>query len=405
MFEPLTLYSEFLEIGHGASSVVYNAVHVLTRKRVAVKVIDKTKLNEEGLKLARRESERLREIDHPLIVHLYETIETEQFLYVIMEIIKGQTLLDYLNSSGPFKEDHVKEIFGQIVLAVSYLHSKGVVHRDLKLENIVLMKGNIVRLLDFGFSREIEDGALMNTFCGSIHYAAPELFLRQPYSKEVDVWSLGVILYALVSNRFPFDAQGNVNKQIELTVKGVMAPVDGISADLQTLFSTIFEKDRLSRATINDIMDSAWLQKGGYMRFMRSRICAGSLRVEPKSEEEIDREIVRTVSQNTKVTANDVINMLLRRSTNSSTVSYRIMRTKAVECTIRHIQETWSESGRQLVSHAVSAHCMADLQRGMAKMGGIAPVFSMRKRRVSKFTFIDGTVSGNRTMPPKSEEH
>lgn len=145
-------------------------------------------------------------LNHPNIVKLIQVIETEKTTYLIMEYASKGELFDYLVLNGRMKEKEAREKFRQIVSAVQYCHQKGIVHRDLKAENLLLDADLNIKIADFGFSNEFTTGSKLDTYCGSPPYAAPELFRGLKYDgPEVDVWSLGVLLYTMVSGTLPFD--------------------------------------------------------------------------------------------------------------------------------------------------------------------------------------------------------
>ncbi|MEJ1275946.1 hypothetical protein NN561_006845 [Cricetulus griseus] len=195
-------------IGKGNFAKVKLARHILTGREVAIKIIDKTQLNPTSLQKLFREVRIMKILNHPNIVKLFEVIETEKTLYLIMEYASGGEVFDYLVAHGRMKEKEARAKFRQIVSAVQYCHQKRIVHRDLKAENLLLDADMNIKIADFGFSNEFTVGSKLDTFCGSPPYAAPELFQGKKYDgPEVDVWSLGVILYTLVSGSLPFDGQ------------------------------------------------------------------------------------------------------------------------------------------------------------------------------------------------------
>ncbi|GLD59330.1 serine/threonine-protein kinase MARK1 isoform X2 [Lates japonicus] len=193
-------------IGKGNFAKVKLARHTLTGREVAIKIIDKTQLNPTSLQKLFREVSVMKIILPRL--KLFEVIETRKTLYLVMEYASGGEVFDYLVAHGRMKEKEARDKFRQIVSAVEYCHQKRIVHRDLKAENLLLDADMNIKIADFGFSSEFTLGSKLDTFCGSPPYAAPELFQGKKYDgPEVDVWSLGVILYTLVSGSLPFDGQ------------------------------------------------------------------------------------------------------------------------------------------------------------------------------------------------------
>lgn len=175
--------------------------HRITSTRVAIKQIPKAM----SASLT-REIHHHRQLHHPHIAQMYEVIATESYIWIITELCSGGELFDYLAEKGRLSEDETRVIFGQLCLAVAYLHGSGIVHRDLKLENVLMDEHCRIKLGDFGFTREYDKNALMETFCGTTGYASPEMLQGKKYQgPEVDVWSLGVILYCLLTGTLPFD--------------------------------------------------------------------------------------------------------------------------------------------------------------------------------------------------------
>jgi len=176
------------------------------KKKVAVKVIDKAKLDKTTAKKLFREVRIMKLLNHPNIVKLYEVIDTPTELYLFMEYASSGEIFDYLVAHGRMKEKEARRIYRQIVLVIDYCHNLHVIHRDLKAENLLLDRNMNVKIADFGFSNQFSPGQRLNTWCGSPPYAAPELFQGKEYSgPEVDIWSLGVVLYVLVCGGLPFD--------------------------------------------------------------------------------------------------------------------------------------------------------------------------------------------------------
>ncbi|VVC95685.1 unnamed protein product [Leptidea sinapis] len=227
-------YKLLKTIGKGNFAKVKLAKHVPTGKEVAIKIIDKTQLNPGSLQKLFREVRIMKMLDHPNIVKLFQVIETEKTLYLVMEYASGGEVFDYLVLHGRMKEKEARAKFRQIVSAVQYCHQKRIIHRDLKAENLLLDGEMNIKIADFGFSNEFTPGAKLDTFCGSPPYAAPELFQGKKYDgPEVDVWSLGVIL-------IPFY----------------------MSTDCENLLKKFLVLNPAKRASLESIMRDKWMNTG-----------------------------------------------------------------------------------------------------------------------------------------------
>ncbi|KAB1251663.1 Serine/threonine-protein kinase MARK2 [Camelus dromedarius] len=275
-------------IGKGNFAKVKLARHILTGKEVAVKIIDKTQLNSSSLQKLFREVRIMKVLNHPnidapvhvrarcvapassvthglafsLTVKLFEVIETEKTLYLVMEYASGGEVFDYLVAHGRMKEKEARAKFRQIVSAVQYCHQKFIVHRDLKAENLLLDADMNIKIADFGFSNEFTFGNKLDTFCGSPPYAAPELFQGKKYDgPEVDVWSLGVILYTLVSGSLPFDGQ-NLKELRERVLRGKYRIPFYMSTDCENLLKKFLILNPSKRGTLEQIMKDRWMNVG-----------------------------------------------------------------------------------------------------------------------------------------------
>uniref|UniRef100_A0A8C0IA48 non-specific serine/threonine protein kinase n=1 Tax=Bubo bubo TaxID=30461 RepID=A0A8C0IA48_BUBBB len=225
-----------------------------------------------------REVRIMKILNHPNIVKLFEVIETEKTLYLIMEYASGGEVFDYLVAHGRMKEKEARAKFRQvcinsytstlptllfnIVSAVQYCHQKHIVHRDLKAENLLLDADMNIKIADFGFSNEFTVGNKLDTFCGSPPYAAPELFQGKKYDgPEVDVWSLGVILYTLVSGSLPFDGQ-NLKELRERVLRGKYRIPFYMSTDCENLLKRFLVLNPTKRGTLEQIMKDRWINAG-----------------------------------------------------------------------------------------------------------------------------------------------
>ncbi|KAJ5647594.1 hypothetical protein N7490_003966 [Penicillium lividum] len=242
-------------IGKGSFGKVYLASHKLTN---GSKVVLKSS-SKEDTNLA-REIHHHRQFLHPHIARLYEVIVTESLVWLVLEYCQGDELYNYLLRHGPLPVDKVKRIFAQLVGAVAYVHSKSCVHRDLKLENILLDKQENVKLCDFGFTREYEGkSSYLQTFCGTICYSAPEMLKGEKYAGEkVDVWSLGIILYALLAGELPYDDDDDqVTKNRILSEEPIYNAK--FSEDAKALINLLLSKRPLIRPSLEEILAHPFL--------------------------------------------------------------------------------------------------------------------------------------------------
>ncbi|KAM9728422.1 MAP/microtubule affinity-regulating kinase 4 isoform 4-T5 [Menidia menidia] len=249
-------------IGKGNFAKVKLARHIRTGREVAIKIIDKSQLNPTSLQKLFREVRIMKGLNHPNIVQLFEVIETEKTLYLVMEYASGGEVFDYLVSHGRMKEVEARAKFRQIVSAVHYCHMKNIVHRDLKAENLLLDADANIKIADFGFSNEFTLGNKLDTFCGSPPYAAPELFQGKKYDgPEVDVWSLGVILYTLVSGSLPFDGQ-NLKELRERVLRGKYRVPFYMSTDCEGILRRFLVLNPGKRCTLEQVMKDKWINSG-----------------------------------------------------------------------------------------------------------------------------------------------
>ncbi|TGJ83031.1 hypothetical protein E0Z10_g5740 [Xylaria hypoxylon] len=242
-------------IGKGSFGKVYLAHHKLTN---GSKVVLKS-ANKDDSNLA-REIHHHRQFVHPHIARLYEVIVTESLVWLVLEYCPGDELYNYLLKHGPLPVGKVQKTFTQLVGAVAYVHQQSCVHRDLKLENILLDKHENVKLVDFGFTREYEGKSNhLQTFCGTICYSAPEMLKGEKYAGEkVDVWSLGVILYALLCGELPFDDDDdNITRTKILSEEPKYR--DHLPSDAAALIKLLLAKRPLLRPSLPEILSHPFL--------------------------------------------------------------------------------------------------------------------------------------------------
>lgn len=246
-------------IGKGSFGKVKRGVHVPSGQAVAIKILNRQKLKSANMdKKIRREIKILKIFRHPNVCRLYEVITTASDIFLIMEHVDGGELYDYIVKQGKLREDAARYIFQQIVCALEYCHHFRVVHRDLKPENILLGANLQVKLIDFGLSNLMEDGDFLATSCGSPNYAAPEVISGKLYhGPEVDVWSCGVILYALLCGCLPFDEE-TIPLLFSKIKKGKYTVPSHVSQGAKALLEQVLAVDPLIRLTVPQIRDNLW---------------------------------------------------------------------------------------------------------------------------------------------------
>lgn len=248
-------------LGIGSFGKVKIAEHALTGHKVAIKILNRRKIKSmEMEEKVRREIKILRLFMHPHIIRLYEVIETQTDIYVVMEYVKSGELFDYIVEKGRLQEDEARRFFQQIISGVEYCHRNMVVHRDLKPENLLLDSKCNVKIADFGLSNVMRDGHFLKTSCGSPNYAAPEVISGKLYAgPEVDVWSCGVILYALLCGTLPFDDE-NIPNLFKKIKGGIYTLPSHLSALARDLIPRMLVVDPMKRMTIREIREHPWFQ-------------------------------------------------------------------------------------------------------------------------------------------------
>lgn len=254
-------YSIGKKLGVGTFGEVRLAQHVCTGHEVAAKILNKSRIKSMnvGDKVS-REIEILKLFMHPHIIRLYEVIETESEIYLFVEYAPGGELFDLIVDLE-LPESTARKFFQQIISGVDYCHRNMVVHRDLKPENLLLDEQQNVRIADFGLSNMMQDGDFLKTSCGSPDYAAPEVISGDQYAgPEVDTWSCGVILYALVCGHLPFD-DDSIPELFRKIKQGEYSFPSRLNPDVRHLISRMLQVNPVKRITIAEVMKHPWFQQ------------------------------------------------------------------------------------------------------------------------------------------------
>jgi len=252
------------ELGRGAFSIVKLAIDKETGEKFAVKIINKTTIGQDMNRLA-TEIAILKQVQHPNVIVLKETIDTKNCLFIVTELVTGGELFDKIVELGSFTESKAAIVIRKMVSAIDYLHSKGIVHRDLKPE-ILLLKDDKditeIKIADFGLSKIVSTQVMMQTACGTPGYVAPEILLTKGYEKEVDLWSIGVITYILLCGFPPF-YNDNIAELFEQIMKAEYDfPKEywhSISKEAKDFVSKLLVADPHERMTSNEALEHPWL--------------------------------------------------------------------------------------------------------------------------------------------------
>ncbi|XP_045771070.1 serine/threonine-protein kinase BRSK2 isoform X1 [Maniola jurtina] len=250
-------------LGKGQTGLVKLGVHCVTGKKVAIKIINREKLSESVLMKVEREIAIMKLIEHPHVLGLSDVYENKKYLYLVLEHVSGGELFDYLVKKGRLTPKEARRFFRQIISALDFCHSHSICHRDLKPENLLLDERNNIKIADFGMASLQPAGSMLETSCGSPHYACPEVIRGEKYDgRRADVWSCGVILYALLVGALPFD-DDNLRQLLEKVKRGVFHVPHFVPPDCQQLLRGMIEVNPEKRMSLAEITRHPWVTAGG----------------------------------------------------------------------------------------------------------------------------------------------
>ncbi|KAI8379739.1 uncharacterized protein BYT42DRAFT_569866 [Radiomyces spectabilis] len=268
-----TVFGSYLllqTLGEGEFGKVKLGIHMETGQEVAIKLMKKDNIDSSTrMTKVEREISVLRTVRHPYIVKLYDVIETEKYIGIIQQCASGGELFDYILAHRYLKEKDAKRLFAQLISGVHYMHQKHIIHRDLKLENLLLDRHRSIVITDFGFANQFNSARddLMSTSCGSPCYAAPELVISEGLyvGSAVDIWSCGVILFAMLCGYLPFDDDpgnpegDNINRLYKYILNTTLTFPDYVGDDARDLLQKMLVPDPSLRCTMKTIIDHPWL--------------------------------------------------------------------------------------------------------------------------------------------------
>lgn len=256
-------YEIFETAGQGTFGSVFIGRDRLTGCPCAIKRFAKTPSTDDdsSIKSMWREVEMMKGLDHPFISDLYDFVETDSEYLIVSEAVDDGSLLELVNSHGKLSEDDARLVMAEVCSALLYLHEeKLIVHRDLKPENVLLDRNSNVRLIDFGLCNVAD--TKRSTICGSPAYIAPEMISSQPYRFKADIWSLGVMLYAITTSKLPFE-HANISVQMQMILNEEPTYPMDLSPELTDLLQNMLKKDPKERISCRGILGHPWITRGG----------------------------------------------------------------------------------------------------------------------------------------------
>ncbi|XP_075694302.1 serine/threonine-protein kinase 33 [Rhinoderma darwinii] len=268
------IYTFGKKLGQGSFGVVIEATHRETGKKWAIKKVHREKAGSSAVKLLEREVSILKRVNHDHIIHLEEVFETPKRVYLVMELCEGGELREILHRRKRLLESETRHVIHSLAVAIAYLHKKDIVHRDLKLENILVQSGDRaegevmmlnIKVTDFGLAVQkggVGSENMLQSTCGTPVYMAPEVINAHDYSQQCDIWSIGVIMFLLLSGDPPFMGSSE-DKLFELIKRGELnfssSVWQSVSEAAKDVLQKLLRVDPADRITANELLDNPWI--------------------------------------------------------------------------------------------------------------------------------------------------
>ncbi|KAI6650346.1 MAP/microtubule affinity-regulating kinase 3-like [Oopsacas minuta] len=316
-------------LGTGSFAKVREGMHIHTSERIAIKAVDKNKAKDDSyvFKNLRREARIMQLLSHPNIIRLLEVVETENSYYMVMELVSGGDVMHHIMSSkhSCLDEHIVKKYIKQIITAIHYMHEAGIIHRDLKVENLLLDESNNIKIIDFGLSNFIHnpDNMTVNmvqTQCGSPAYAAPELLGHKNYGKEVDVWSIGVNMFAMLAGSLPYVVEPyDITALHAKILDGRINHIpDNITSSCKDLLMRFLTPDPAKRITLPEAIEHHWFKDLGM------NISLVPYPSFPQYED-IERSVVVHITERFMLDENELISALTENKACNTSCMYHLV--------------------------------------------------------------------------------
>uniref|UniRef100_A0AAY4CHT4 non-specific serine/threonine protein kinase n=2 Tax=Denticeps clupeoides TaxID=299321 RepID=A0AAY4CHT4_9TELE len=274
----------------------------------------------------KREARIHQMIRHPNVVLLLETLETENSFYLVVELCAGGDLMERICDRKRLDEREVRRFTRQILSAVEHLHRHGIVHRDLKIENFLLDEHNNIKIVDFGLSNTLKTDALaldlLNTQCGSPAYAAPELLAHKKYGPKVDVWSVGVSTFAMLTGTLPFTVEPfNIKQLHQKMVNGEMSAIPSdISKGAVQFVLSLLEADPAKRPSVKEAMEDKWLNEGYAKKPLSALSYKNRLR-----PEELNSSVLNDMAELLGFAVSDAIHAVINNKPSAAMATYHLL--------------------------------------------------------------------------------
>lgn len=296
--------------------------------------------------MIQREIAIMKKCDHPFIVSLYNTYEDDDCVYLVMEYMKNGSLFDYIRDYEVVPEGTARRLFTELLIAIQYIHSKlKVVHRDLKAENIMLDENYNARLIDFGLCNVFDDDEnQFSTKCGSPAYTPPEMAKNQPYTKSMDIWSLGVVLYSMLVGELPFQGE-TIAETIEKIAYEEPDYPNTMSLHAKDLIKKMLIKSPRMRIDLEDIINHQWFSKTQYILLSQAYV----------PEVILDKEIIHKMTVDYELEVSDLAQDIKSGNFTENVGIYRQLKCKKSTQMIRELID-----GKRMCPIAPARRCTAD---------------------------------------------